>query len=123
MPPESSATAVLVRVAPRLLSDVLCAVLRAAGLQVEASPDVERRATPRAPRRFDLAILTDGPPEDVECECIIVLDDQGSVLGEDGAPAGPPGLDRLLVEVHAALDASGHTRRCSRAPRRSPAAP
>lgn len=73
---------VVVRVVPRLLSDVLGLVLAGRRLAVTMCPTVERRAVPRRPRWFDLAIVTDGLPPDIRAERIIVVDD-------DGVPSTP----------------------------------
>jgi hypothetical protein len=79
---------VVVRVVPRLLGDVLSIVLRDRRFEVSTCPTGERRARPRAPRRFDLAIVTDGLPDDVSAEQVIVID-------ENGTPAHP-GAQRMV---------------------------
>jgi hypothetical protein len=98
---------VLVRVAPRLLRDALCVVLEAEGLAVTACPVKERRTSARPPRRYDLAIVHDGPPADAACERVIRVDQHGSVLSSSGSPVGEAGVEALLEAVWRALDEAG----------------
>lgn len=79
---------VVVRVVPRLLGDVLSLVLKDRRFEVSTCPTGERRARPRPPRRFDLAIVTDGLPDDVLAERVIVID-------ENGIPTS--GIDRSAI--------------------------
>jgi hypothetical protein len=79
---------VVVRVVPRLLGDVLSLVLKDRRFEVATCPTGERRVRPRTPRRFDLAIVTDGLPDDVLAERVIVID-------EHGVPTS--GIDRSAI--------------------------
>jgi hypothetical protein len=78
---------IIIRVASRLLADVLCLALRSEGLDVEQRyPDEPTRETSGGPHRFDLALVTEALPGDVVAETILVLDPSGtalSVVGEE----------------------------------------
>jgi hypothetical protein len=104
MPYQSCAPDVLVRVVPRLLGDALCVVLREEGLTVAVCPDVERRAEPRPPRRFDVAVVTSALPADASCDRVIRIDEDGSVLDPADRPIGGASLEVLLATVRDALE-------------------
>ena len=78
---------IIVRVATRLLADVLCLALRSEGLDVEQLyPHEPARETIGGLHRFDLALVTDVLSGDVVAETILVLDPSGttlSVVGEE----------------------------------------
>jgi hypothetical protein len=72
---------IIIRVAPRLLADVLCLALRSEGLDVEQRySDEPTRETPGGLQRFDLALVTGELPGDIVAETILVLDPSGTTL-------------------------------------------
>lgn len=89
------------RVSPRLLGDVLTVALRREGIAVVRCPVVERRAVPRAPRRYAVAVVTADVPADADVEEVIRIDDAGTPVV--AAPAGGDGLDLLLAALQVAL--------------------
>jgi hypothetical protein len=71
---------IVIRVAPRLLGDVLCLALRSEGLDVELYP--ENGAHPATVRagRVDVALVTEQLPGDDIADTILVLDPSGTML-------------------------------------------
>lgn len=108
--PDMSATRdsmpqVMVRVVPRLLGDTLSLVLQARRLAVSTCPAHERRAHPRTPRHFDLAIVTADLPVDIRADRVIVVDEDGRPTAAVGQlPAVRSGGDGDLVALLALID-------------------
>jgi hypothetical protein len=71
---------IVVRVAPRLLGDVLCLALRAEGLQVELCLDDGPEAAVARSKRFDIALVTEPLPTDVLADTVLVLEQGGTHL-------------------------------------------
>ncbi len=94
---------IVIHVAPRLLSDVLCVVLRERGLVVEQLTD---NALPR-PRvsatRFDVAVVTAEFSGDVMADTVLVIDTSNSLpvtdVGRTVSLAGPGSLDDFLATI------------------------
>jgi hypothetical protein len=98
---------VVIRVAPRLLGDVLCLTLRDHGLDVELYLDQPESVRIRA-KRFDLALITDELPGEVIADTILVLDPSGRKLtvareGQDRSLTGEDELARLIGIVEGLL--------------------
>jgi hypothetical protein len=71
---------IVIRVAPRLLGDVLCLALRSEGLDVELYPKDGAHAATVRTRRVDLALVTEELPGDDIADTILVLDPSGTTL-------------------------------------------
>jgi hypothetical protein len=80
MTPPLERPPIVIRVAPRLLGDVLCLALRSGGLDVELySEDGAHAATVRT-GRVELALVTEQLPGDDIADTILVLDPSGTTL-------------------------------------------
>lgn len=100
MPTTAPTPQIVVRVVPRLLADALSIVLAGRSLEVCSFPPGERRSTPRAPRTFDLAIVTESLPPDVRANRVILVDDGGTptaVVGGGAVPASRGSGDLSLL--------------------------
>jgi hypothetical protein len=96
----SSTPQIVVRVAPRLLGDVLCLALRAEGLLVELWLDDGPEAAVVRSKRFDVALVTAPLPHDVFADTVLVLDRRGSHLALAGEGQHRPlGGDDQLVQL------------------------
>jgi hypothetical protein len=93
----SSSPHIVVRVAPRLLGDVLCLALRGEGLDVELCLDDDPKERIVRSKRFDLAIVTEPLPGDVVADTVLVLDPSGAKLVSAGEEQDRPldGDDQL----------------------------
>jgi hypothetical protein len=104
----SSKPQIVVRVAPRLLGDVLCLALRSEGLHVELCLDDGPEAALVRSKRFDLALVTEPLPGDVIADSVLVLDQPGSHLalereGQDRPLGGDDQLARLIGLIEGVL--------------------
>ena len=101
----SSSPHIVVRVAPRLLGDVLCLALRGEGLDVELCLDDDPQEANVSSKRFDLAIVTDLLPGDVVADTVLVLDPFGAKLVSAGEGQDRPlDGDDQLAELIAIID-------------------
>ena len=76
----SSSPHIVVRVAPRLLGDVLCLALRGEGLDVELCLDDDPQERIVRSKRFDLAIVTEPLPDEVVADTVLFLNPAGAQL-------------------------------------------
>ncbi len=109
-----SSPQILVRVAPRLLSDALTVALREHGLSVTCYPDAEPPTVPE-PRSYAVAVVTEALPADVAAGEVIRIDaagrpsptDEVPISEEVSAEAASGGVggvfEQLLVALQAAL--------------------
>jgi hypothetical protein len=104
----SSAPLVVIRVAPRLLGDVLCLALRAEGLHVELCLDDDPEVAVVRSKHFDLALVTEPLPGDMIADTVLVLDHTGSHLaldreGQDRPLGGDDQLAQLIGLIEGVL--------------------
>jgi hypothetical protein len=104
----SSTHHIVVRVAPRLLGDVLCLALRAEGLHVELCLDDGPEAAVVRSKQFDIAVVTEPLPGDVIADAVLVLDERGSQLalereGQDRPLGGDDRLTELIGLIEGVL--------------------
>ena len=93
--PDTQTPRIVIRVAPRLLGDVLGLALRERGLDVVLYPDEGVATVGRAGERFDLALITEDLPPDTVAETTIKVDETGTALS-----VSREGYDRGLVVSH-----------------------
>ena len=104
----SSSPHIVIRVAPRLLGDVLCLALRGEGLDVERCLDDDSQEAVVRSKRFDLAIVTEPLPGDVVADTVLILDPAGAQLvsageGQDRPLGGDDQLGGLIAIVDGVL--------------------
>ena len=101
----SSSPHIVVRVAPRLLGDVLCLALRSEGLEVELSLDDDPQEANVSSKRFDLAIVTEPLSGDIIADTVLVLAPSGvQLVSEREAQDRPLGGDDQLGGLIAIVD-------------------
>jgi hypothetical protein len=99
---------IVLRVAPRLLGDVLALALRDQGLDVVLDLDEDAPAVHIAGEHFDLAVVSHGLEGEVLADTVLVLDSSGTALAvareeQDRRLGG----DELASLIEAILDLVG----------------